>query len=109
MRQVRSGGLLIEVRGDTAQVEAIRAEVARSAGEEVSVKSLQAMTMVEVRDLDQWSTSEEVSGAINAATDADQAAIRVLSIRQQFGGTQAAVILVSRDVAGKLLASGRLK
>ncbi|VVC35249.1 Endonuclease/exonuclease/phosphatase,Reverse transcriptase domain,Zinc finger, CCHC-type, partial [Cinara cedri] len=109
MRQVRSGGLLIEVRGDTAQVEAIRAEVARSAGEEVSVKSLQAMTMVEVRDLDQWSTSEEISGAINAATDADQAAIRVLSIRQQFGGTQAAVILVSRDVAGKLLASGRLK
>lgn len=32
MRQARSGGLLIEVRGDSAQVEAVRAEVARSAG-----------------------------------------------------------------------------
>jgi len=32
MRQAKSGGLLIEVRGDHKEVEAIRAEIARSAG-----------------------------------------------------------------------------
>ncbi|VVC42613.1 Zinc finger, CCHC-type [Cinara cedri] len=79
MRQCRTGGLLIEVRGDAAQVETIRAEVARSPGEEVPVRSLQTIAMVEVRGLDQWTTKEEVANALCAATGTKPGAINVVA------------------------------
>jgi len=64
MRQANSGGLLIEVRGDQTQIEVVRAEVARSAGPEVDVRSLQQKALVEMRDLDQWTSSAEVLDAV---------------------------------------------
>ncbi|VVC42593.1 Endonuclease/exonuclease/phosphatase [Cinara cedri] len=104
MRQCRTGCLLIEVRGDTAQVETVRAEVARSAGEEVPVRSLKTMAMVEVSDLDQWTTKkEEVANVLCDATGTEPEAINVVSMRQQFGGAQAAFIRVAKEVAGKLV------
>jgi len=68
MRQAKAGGLLIEVRGDQARFDAVRAEISRSAGSKVEVRALQQRAMVEVRDLDQWSTAKEVAAAIAAAT-----------------------------------------
>jgi len=50
MRQAKAGGLLIEVRGDVSQVEAVRTEIARSAGEDVTVKTLQQNSLLEIRD-----------------------------------------------------------
>lgn len=64
MRQAKTGGLLFEVRGDVAQVEAVRSEIANSAGEDVVVKLLNQNSLVEIRDLDQWSTKDEVAAAI---------------------------------------------
>lgn len=108
MRQARSGGLLIEVRGDQKEVEEIRAEIARSAGSEVAVRSLQRKRLVELRDLDEWTSKEEVSAKIASFTGEQEESFRVLSIRKQYGGVQVAVISAAPELAEKLVEAGRL-
>jgi len=48
MRQTKSGELLIEIKGDSERVEAVRAEVSKSAGTDVEVISLQRKTLIEI-------------------------------------------------------------
>lgn len=54
MKKAKNGGILMEVRGDEAAVEAIRSEVAKSAAQDVSVRLLGQKTMLEIRDIDAW-------------------------------------------------------
>lgn len=108
MRQARSGGLLIEVRGDAAQVDAIRAEVARSAGSGVAVNALVRKATLEIRDLDQWTSREEVLDAVAAASGVAPDSLKVLSLRARFGATQVAVVSVPATVVAKLVSDGRL-
>lgn len=50
--QAKKGSLLIQIRGDANQMEAVRREVSGSAGTEIDVRALQDRSMVEIRDLD---------------------------------------------------------
>lgn len=56
MRQAKAGGLLIEVRGDTDYVERIRTEIEKWSGANFGVRSLQQTQLLEVRDLDEWTS-----------------------------------------------------
>jgi len=109
MRQAKSGGLLIEVRGDQVQLEAVRAEVARSAGVEVEVRALQQRALVEIRDLDQWTSSGEVLDAVANSVSIDQATAKVISLRKRFGGTQSALVSLPFEASRRLLNAGRLR
>lgn len=109
MRKARNGKLLIEVRGDAAQVEEVRAQVAVSAGPAVAVKTTVRNASLEVRDLDEWTTKEEVLDAVAAASGAALDSIKVASLRAHFGGTQTAVVSTPVATAGKLVAEGRLR
>lgn len=60
IHQARSGGLLIDVRGYQKQVETVKAEVSRSAGGGVEVKTLGQRNPLEVRDLDEWTSKQEM-------------------------------------------------
>lgn len=53
MRKTKAGRLLIEVKGNTDEVEAVRAEVSKSTVDDIKVRSLQQKSMLEIRDLDQ--------------------------------------------------------
>jgi len=109
MRQAKSGSLLIEVRGDQTQVEAVRAEVARSAGSEVEVRALQQRALVEICDLDQWTTPDEIVAAMSTAADAvGRDVIKVVSLRKRFGGSQTALVSISLGASRGLINSGRL-
>lgn len=108
MRQAKSGGLLIEVRGDQARIEAVRSEISHSAGKEVEVRALQQKVMVEVRDLDQWSTVEEVAEASAAETGISSEQIRVFNLRRRFESSQSALVLLPTRSSRALLNSGRL-
>lgn len=109
MRQAKSGGLLIEVRGDPAQFEAVRAEISRSAGSEVEVRALQQKVMVEVRDLDQWSTAEEVAEAMASVTGVPSEQLKVFSLRKRYGGSQSVLVSLPAGPSRELLNSGRLR
>jgi len=46
MRQAKSGGLLIEVRGGQTRLDAVRAEIARTVGSEVAVRTQQQRALL---------------------------------------------------------------
>jgi len=107
-RQSKSGGLLIEVRGDQTQVEAVRAEVARSAGSEVEVRALQQRALVEIGDLDQWTSTDEIVAAMSTAAVIGQDVIKVVSLRERYGGSQTALVSVPLGASRELINSSRL-
>lgn len=109
VRQAKSGGLLIEIRGDQAQFDAVRAEVVRSAGAEVEVHSLQQRETMEVRDLDEWTGADEVAEAVANAVGVDLDAVKVLSLRKRFGGAQTALVSLPQASSRGLASSGRLR
>jgi len=93
MRKTKSGRLLIEVKGNSNEVEAVRLEVSKSASDGIEVRSLQQRWMLEVSDLDEWTEAEEVVEAKMSACGADRDSLRVISLRKRYGGTQSALIL----------------
>jgi len=109
MRQAKSGGLLIEVRGNPEEVSAVRAEIARSAGAEIGVRTLQQRELLEIRDLDQWSDGPEILEAISSASGCDPSSLRLVSMRKRFGGAQLALVSAPKEVTKKILVQGRLR
>jgi len=109
MRQAKSGGLLIEVRGDQSQIEAVRAEVAKSAGPEFEVRALQQRALIEVRDLDQWTSSGEVLQAVSSSAIVTQETAKIVSIRKRFGGSQLALVSLPLGEARGLTSLGRVR
>lgn len=109
VRQAKSGRLLIQVRGDPSQVEAVRAEVARTAGLEIGVKTLQKRTTFEIRDLDEWSNHNEIISAVAAGSGADCAMVRVVSLRKQFGGVQVVLVSAPEDLSKMITEAQRLR
>jgi len=109
VRQAKSGGLLIKIRGDQARFEAVRAEVVRSAGAEVEVHSLQQRTTLEVRDLDEWTGADEIAEAVSKAGGVDTDAVKIISLRKSFGGAQTALVSLPQASSRGVISSGRLR
>jgi len=68
MKKAKNGGILMEIRGDDAAVEAIRSEVAKSAGQDVSIRLLGQKTLLEIRDIDAWTGKEDIADCITRET-----------------------------------------
>lgn len=90
-------------------MSAVRQEIARSAGAHIGVRTLQQRELLEIRDLDQWSDGPEVIDAVKSATGCDLNALRLISMRKRFGGTQIALVSAPKDVANVVLKQGRLR
>lgn len=109
MRQTKSGDLLIEIKGDPEQVEAVWAEVSRSAGEDIEVRTLQQKALLEIRDMDQWVSQEEVIEAVVLTTGANRDAVRMIGLRKRYGGTQTALVVVPKVLCRNVLLQGRIR
>lgn len=107
MRHTFKGELLIEVSGGSEVMSTVKAEVEWSLGPGATDKRLEDMFLVELRDLDEKTTSEEVRDA--AATNCSSDNVRVVNIRKTFGGIQATVVMLPAAAARKLCAVGRLR
>ncbi|VVC39004.1 Hypothetical protein CINCED_3A006909, partial [Cinara cedri] len=104
-----AGGLLIEVRGGSTQVEAISAEVEKATGPDVQVRTMGSKSTIEIMDMDEWSTSADVCDAVAAASTCSESDIKVLRIRKLLGRSQAAIVLAPTEVTRKVISYGRLR
>jgi len=109
MKKAKNGGILIEVRSDEAAVEAIRSEVAKSAGQDVSVRLLGQKTMLEIRDIDAWTGKEDIAECIARETPISKENINIVNLRASYGGTQTALVLLPTRQARDVVEKGRLK
>lgn len=107
LRRTMKGELLIEVSSGSETMSTVKAEVERSLGPGARVRRLEDMFPIELRDLNEESTSEEVRVAVATSCDSDN--VRVVSIRKMFGGAQAAVVMLPAAAARKLCAVSRLR
>jgi len=64
---------------------------------------------MEIKDLDEWSTREEVAVAMAKVTGNNSDAFKVVSLRRHLGGSQYALVLAPLGDARKTLTVERLK
>jgi len=85
MRKAKNSGLLIELREHPTTVEMVRAELARTAGEGIGVRTLQKKEVINISDLNEWSDKPEIIEAVSKATGAHHSQISILNLRRQYG------------------------
>lgn len=84
MLQTQNGNLLIEVSGGADSAATVKQEVERSLGLGAAVRMTEDLTLIEVRDLNEMTTKEEVLEAALALGDSHGAS--VVSIRRAYDG-----------------------
>lgn len=92
MRRSQQGNLLIEINGGAEAAERVRQEISRSLGPDIRMRRMGDDSTVEVLDLDELTTKEEVLASI--AQTAEGCAARLVSLRQVYGNAQTAVVVV---------------
>lgn len=65
--------------------------------------------MVEVRDLDQWTSSNEVFQAVSSSVGVDQEAVKVVSLKKRFGDSQIVLVSLPLGEVRGLISHGRLR
>jgi len=105
MRQTRSGGMLIQIDGDSTAVEAVKMEVTKAAGEGTSVRTLSQKGLVEVRDIASWADKEDVLQAFVCA-DVSPEDTRIINIRKVYGGSLAVTVLLPLHSAERIASVG---
>lgn len=107
MRRTQQGNLLIEINGGAEAAETVRQEISHSLGPDARVRRMGDESTVEVLDLDELTTKEEVLAAIAQVTEG--CAARLVSLRQVYGNAQTAVVVVPVLVATRLCVTRRIK
>lgn len=107
MRQTKNGNLLIEINGGADSAKIVMKEVERSIGSSDRVRMTEDLAAVEVRDLDEVTTKEEVLDAFMALDGTFGA--KIINLRKVYGGAQTAIVLLPRQAARRLCADGRIR
>jgi len=108
MRQTRTGGLLVEVDGDSLAVEVVRVELSKAAGEGVRVRTLAQKSLLEIRDIASWAREKDVRQAL-VSSELLLEETKIINIRSVYGGSRVATILVPHLFAERMAAIGRMK
>lgn len=108
MWRANNGGLLIEVKGGSANLDVILKEMARPAGD-VNVKSLKRRGLIKIKDLNEWTDKEELFTAIIDYTNIPLADLTIINVRKGCGGVQISLVLLLLKEATKLADAGHLR
>ncbi|KAH8274910.1 hypothetical protein KR026_000091, partial [Drosophila bipectinata] len=92
IRRTAKGDLLLELAAKDANALKMRQTLSQVLGEAASVRAVTGETTIEIRDLDDLNTKEEIVAAIKARTSGQEEAIRVKSLRPGYSGTQVAFL-----------------
>ncbi|XP_062717180.1 nucleolar protein 58-like [Aedes albopictus] len=107
-RRTQKGEMLFELKKDPMiKSSAFRELVAKSLGSEANVRALSQETVVEIKDLDEVTTEEDLKRALTAQCNVEGP--MVIRIRKSYGGTQTATIRLPADAANKLVVNDKVK
>ncbi|KAL4134772.1 hypothetical protein QTP88_006487 [Uroleucon formosanum] len=109
LRQTKSGGILIQVSGGSPATDVVRAEVSRVVETDTVIRTPKQQSLVEFRGLDSLTNSDELVKEVALNADTTREAIKVLSMRNTYGETQSALVLMPCDKAAKITKAGRFR
>lgn len=110
IRRTQKGDLLFQLNGTGEKTEKLKTVIGELLGEQASTHCLRQKTLIEIKDLDEITSKEDISEAINSQFEVKSfSKTDILSLRKSYGGTQTAKIYTGVDVAKTLLESGEIK
>lgn len=109
IRRTQKGGLLIQLNQANDKTEELKTKIGECVGNHASVKSLTQQKVIEIKDLDEVSSENDIREAIVAHFKIETGPDAVLSVRKAYGGTQTAIVRVSARDAKRLLEAGKVK
>lgn len=71
--------------------------VMEAVGNSADVKTISDRVLIEIRDIPEWSTSDDVLGAVFAKMKEDLSAEALPKLRKAYRGTQTATMLLPQD------------
>lgn len=108
-RRTQAGDMLFELRKDpTVQSSNYQKLVEQSLGEAGQVKALSQRVLVECKNLDEITTTVDLSDALRDQLKVDVAPADI-RLRKAYGDMQTATLNVPEAIANKMLASGKIK
>jgi len=78
-------------------------------GEQAVVKAIADKVTLEIRDIAEWTTSDEVLEAVFRAIDCDLSAEAAPKLRPAYQGTQTATLILPKDIAEQILKLNKIR
>ncbi|XP_070144868.1 uncharacterized protein [Drosophila kikkawai] len=110
LRRTANGGLLLRMqKPQDPSTQQLQAALRTAISDKAEVAVMQETVQVEIRDLDEMTSGEEVTMALFAGEDSDIASNAAPRMRKAFGGTQTATVNLRPDHARRLLDKGKIR
>ena len=109
VRRTQKEDILI-VLEKTGNIKSLNEALEKAVGKQAKVSALTRKRLVEIKDIDETVTVEEVLEAVSKIIDvtADQIS-NSCRVRRGYGGMQTATMLLGEEVAQKLIMAGNIK
>ncbi|CAB0041326.1 unnamed protein product [Trichogramma brassicae] len=110
IRRSAAGALVLQLRKNVDNASTLGAELGKVLGDAATASALQHRTMIEIRDLDECTTKDEITVALSTSLSAPHLNKDVVNTLQKaYAGTQAAVAALPDDLAAKALKLGHIR
>lgn len=111
IRQTAKGDLLLELdsTGDQNRTVDFQAQLVKSIGEEAEVKTLIQGTLVEIKDIDEVTSSNDILTALETLLVEAKDVSTVKSLKPSYRGTQRAVVSLPSKIAEELVEKGKIR
>ncbi|KAL7730176.1 hypothetical protein ACLKA6_016456 [Drosophila palustris] len=110
IRKSASGELILRLhRNSDPATEQLHTALSAVFSGKAEVKAMQETVDVEILDIDETTTAEEVLTALFASLESDIPARATPHMRKAYGGTQIATLALQPGIANKVLESGKVR
>lgn len=109
IRESRSGGILVELEHNCKNRGAFSKAVKAAVGNSGTVRDLVPKATVEIRDLDDITTEEDIRAALSRDLGEHHEVNRVSLSKTSYRGQRSATVVLQEEGLSKLLDAGRIK
>lgn len=109
IRRTQKGGLLLQLDGTGDRTTEFKSVIREALGEQASVRTLTQRTTIELKDVDEVTSKEDICEAVKAQFGLEVSIADIVSLRKAYGGTQTATMNLPAENASKLLDAKRIK
>ncbi|CAB0045376.1 unnamed protein product [Trichogramma brassicae] len=110
IRRSAASALVLQLKKNVDNASTLGAKLDQVLGDAATATALQTTTMIEIRDLDECTTKEEIAEALSTSLGTPSLNKEVVrTLRKAYAGTQAAVAALLDDLAAKALKLGHIR
>ena len=109
IRQTKAGHVLVQFSPNAKNIEIFRESLKEALGDNVEIRNSQPNSEVEIRDLDSFTTTEEVKHAIEKVTGSLDNNVQIHITKENSIGVKMAIVRMCDKTASELLKIGNIK